>query len=303
MNKPVSTCRILPASFVRSGISVMRLLPAAALILACGCQAPGTSWLSPFGANIEKVQETCDNCAISMRRQPEPDSRQAAPVNARKLPRPVRQAPFQEDSGVHTADYQQPYDRQQEVLPQPPPPNQQSPQTQEMPGTAQHTVPDPQHPATQPAMSQETGQSLPFAPGGFPGLSPRSATEMVVELSRQLAAVRDQLDSLQGDFRRLAAENNELRTVRDELESRVAKLELELSETARRENVLRVQFQELSSRMQTWYQRRSDQIRELNRVIDTLESQLGESGSDESPSRPNPFREPSDGHDTAAHGG
>lgn len=281
----------------------MRLLPVAALILVCGCQAPGTSWLSPFGANIEKVEETCDNCAISMRQQPVPDSRQPAPVNARKLPRPARQAPLQDDSGVNTADYQEPYDSQQGVLPQPAPLTQPSPQIQQIPGTAQFAVPDPRQLAMQSATSPETGYSPPFAAGGFPGHTPRSATEMVVELSRQLAAVRDQLDSLQGDFRRLAAENSDLRTVRDELESRLAKLESELSESARREKVLRVQFQELNSRMQTWYQRRSDQIRELNRVIDTLESQLGESGSDESPPRPNPFRQPSDGHDTAAHGG
>lgn len=107
---------------------------------------------------------------------------------------------------------------------------------------------------------------------------PQSATEMVLRLERQLVDLRSEIVQLRESMESLVRENDGLKMTRDQQQERLSRLENELLQSRRELSQAHARFDELNERIQQFNSHRQSQIRELNRIIDQLETQLRRTG-------------------------
>ncbi|MGI9519866.1 MAG: hypothetical protein ACR2NP_22625 [Pirellulaceae bacterium] len=113
-----------------------------------------------------------------------------------------------------------------------------------------------------------------FYPDEYADVLPQSATERVIELSSEVALLRQELNELHANIERLQMANNELRQQREQQGIRLANLESELQTARESEASARSQFATLVQRVELFNDRRQRQIADLHAIIDQLEQHL-----------------------------
>lgn len=148
----------------------------------------------------------------------------------------------------------------------------QSPQTMSAGALQQNAS---QHPSTsqqQHAVPENRNQG--FFPREFAPASPRSATEMVVEMAAEIRLMREELGSLKATVDFVRHENAELQRQRDDLVRRVANLELQLSLTRNAEQEMTSRFEALQRYLNEFSRSRQQQIKDLTAIVDLLEQEV-----------------------------
>lgn len=118
-----------------------------------------------------------------------------------------------------------------------------------------------------------------------------TATEMVVELRGEVLQLRQDLLSMRSRLEQVSADNDELRYDKQQLERRIAEIEVELHTARQNELAARQDLDRLSLRLEEFTERKQSQLKELNRLIDQLEAQMNDSPPTTGRIVPNPFRE------------
>lgn len=131
-----------------------------------------------------------------------------------------------------------------------------------------------------------------FYPDEYADVLPQSATERVIELSSEVALLRQELKALHTNVERLQMANSELRQQREQQDIRLANLENELQTARESEGAARTQFATLVQRVELFNDRRQRQITDLHAIIDQLEQHLRQGATTPGDTPVQPYSEP-----------
>ena len=244
------------------------------VILASGCQLPGPN-LTPGQATWRKPGNALFGRSVPSHGSQQ--SRAAQSYQPRPLDQRVQPAAWQESELIQPRELT---GSNPESIPRQWPEQTAAPQ----PGERLMSSPATRRPEAGRFHADAVYQSM-----------PQTATERLIELSSEMAIMREEMTSLTQSVQELQNENGRLLHIRDELHARLAQLEQRLERSLQSEAAARAQFDTLSQRVQIFNERRQRQIDELNQIIDQLEVQLRQSDPFTQPSNQNPYRDSSGG--------